>query len=81
MVKVTKINTKIVTNVVATVAMPTNKFVQEDLISVVPSPIVIKKLDNVVCLIFYNNDNRQDWFEPCNEHDEDNNSSFDFVET
>ncbi len=67
MVKFTKININIVINVVATVAMPTNKFVQEDLIIVVPSPTVIKKLDNVKSLIFYNYDNRQDWFEPCNE--------------
>jgi hypothetical protein len=81
MVIVTKINAKIATNVVATIAMPTNNFVQEDLISIVPSPMMIKKLDNIKCLIFYNYNNQQDSFEPCNEHDEDNDSSFDFVET
>ncbi len=57
MVMVTKINTKIATNVVTTIAMPTNNFIQEDLISVVLSSIVIKKLDNVDYLIFYNYDN------------------------
>jgi len=57
---VTKINAKIATNVVATISMPTNYFVQEDLINVVPSPTMIKKLDNVNCLIFYNYDNQQD---------------------
>jgi hypothetical protein len=60
MVMVTKINAKVATNVVATIAMPTNNFVQEDLINVVPSPTLIKKLDNVNYLIFYNYDNQQD---------------------
>jgi hypothetical protein len=60
MVMVTKINAKIATNVVATIAMPTNNFVQKDLINVVPSPTLIKKLDNVNYLIFYNYDNQQD---------------------
>lgn len=49
MVMVTKINTKITTNVIVTIAMLTNNFVQGDLISVVSSPIVIKKPDNVNC--------------------------------
>jgi len=60
MVMVTKINAKVATNVVATIAMPTNNFVQEDLVNVVPSPTLIKKLDNVNYLIFYNYDNQQD---------------------
>jgi hypothetical protein len=51
---------KIATNVVVTIAMPTNNFVQEDFINVVPSPTLIKKLDNVNYLIFYNYDNQQD---------------------
>lgn len=60
MVMVTKITAKIATNVVATIAMPTNNFVQEDFINVVPSPTLIKKFDNVNYLIFYNYDNQQD---------------------
>ncbi len=60
MVMVAKINAKIATNVVATIAMPTNNFVQEDVINVMPSPTLIKKLDNVHYLIFYNYVNQQD---------------------
>ncbi len=76
-VMVTKINTDITMDIVTTIAMPINNFVQEDLTSVVPSPKVIKKLDNVDCSIFDSYNNQQDSFDPCNEHDEDNNTSFD----
>jgi hypothetical protein len=71
-VMVTKINTDITMGVATTIAMPTSNFVQKDLTSIVPSPKVIKKLDNFDCLIFDNYNNQQDSFEPCNEHDEDN---------
>jgi hypothetical protein len=64
-------------DVATAIAMPTHNFLQEDLTNVMPSPKVIKKLDNVDCLIFDNYNNQQDSFEPCNEHDEDNSSNFD----
>jgi hypothetical protein len=56
-VMVTKIHTEITTNIATTIAMPISKYVQKDLTSVVLSPNIIKKLDNVDCLIFniYNN--------------------------
>jgi hypothetical protein len=56
-VMVTKIDTKITTNVATTIAMPMNNSIQKDLTTVVPSPNIIKKFDNVDCSIFdiYNN--------------------------
>ncbi len=73
---VTKINIEITTNVVAITTMPISNFIQEDLTIVLPSPNVIKKFNNVDCSIFYNYNNQYDSFEPCNEHDDDNSSSF-----
>jgi hypothetical protein len=77
MVRVTKINIGITMDIATTIVVPISNFVQEDLTSVVLSPKVIKKLDNVNCSIFDSYNNQQDSFEPCNEHDEDNSSSFD----
>ncbi len=76
-VMVIEIKTYFTMDIATTIAMPACNFVQEDLTNVVPSPKVIKKIDNVDCLILGSYNNQQDSFEPCNEHDEDNSSSFD----
>ncbi len=45
-------------DIVTTTAMPINNFIQEDLTTVVSSPNVIKKFDNVDCFIFDNYNNQ-----------------------